>query len=103
APPGGGGTIKLDQANVHYGDTITFTSTVPKLKGNENALVAVTCAQDGKTLWTDIWPPNHSFTLGGPFQSSNWVGGAADCRAEIDIYGHAAIQVLDAVLFDVAA
>lgn len=78
--------ISLDQSAPALGDTVTFTTTVPKLKGNEQALIVVTCYQGDALVWSWLDTPDAGFVLGSA--SSPWlqVGGPAECRADLDSY-----------------
>lgn len=77
----GGGTtvtasIRLDQADPHLGDSVTFTTT-------GGSRIAVACYQGGvgSMVWSTDQPTGTAFLLGGA--SSEWTaaGGAADCWA----------------------
>jgi hypothetical protein len=93
-------SISLDQSGVALGDTVTFTSTVEKLKGNEWPMVALSCFQDVNLdgvvdstvggpdqVFGVLDTPSAVFSLGGG--SSLWLdrGGAATCKAELFAYG----------------
>jgi hypothetical protein len=102
APTSVSPSITINQAGPYYiGDTLTFTTTVPKLFGWQYPMIDVQCYQDvdgDGTLefgypWEDIvyselYKPSESFTLGG--YSSIWKnrgGGPAECIANLDAYG----------------
>lgn len=94
-------SITLDQPSPVLGDTVTFTTTVPKLAGWEYPMVAVSCYQDVNAdgvvdtnllgpdvVFTWLDQPQAGFTLGG--YMSIWTlrgGGDAVCRADLDAYG----------------
>lgn len=125
-------SITVDQAVLHYGDTVTFTATVASTVKYE--FVRVYCWQQVSTsgspiiIWsansTDIlsilYPDaptplkNHiglavahdpGFVLGGQYEVSSggaWFGGAASCVSEILSYRYGGVVVTGPV-FQVAA
>ena len=114
------GSISLDQPAPALGDTITFTTSVPKLKGYEYPMVDVQCYQDvdgdgsvstellgPDIVFSSLTHPGEPVLLGG--YVSIWTlrgGGPAECRAELAAYGWRggvqSIRVLAATGFLVA-
>lgn len=84
-----GGSISLneDPSTLTLGSSVTFTTTVPKLKGSEYPLIAIECFQDGTPVYVGLDFPDSAFVLGGA--SSLWVitGGPATCQAKLYAYG----------------
>lgn len=82
------------------GNTMTFSTTVPKLTGGAYPMVAVSCYQDVNgdgtvdtsitgpdVVYTELDHPSATFTLGG--YASIWTergGGNAICRADLYSY-----------------
>ena len=81
--------ISLDQAGqaLSLGSSVTFTTTVGDLTGNEYALVYLKCTQGDTVVYGQLALPGTTFVLGGG--SSPWwqVGGPASCMAYLYAYG----------------
>jgi len=74
------------------GDTVTFTTTVPKLKGNEYPMILLKATVDGEVVYGQLDHPDTAFLLGGG--SSPWIDPSnphyrqpATCVAELWSYG----------------
>ena len=74
------------------GDTVTFTTVVPKLKGSAYPLVYLKATVDGEVVYGQLDYPSAAFLLGGG--SSPWIDPAnphyrqpAICVAELWAYG----------------
>jgi len=82
-------SISLDQAGqaLSLGSSVTFTTTVGDLTGNEYALVYLKCTQGDTVVYGQLALPGTTFVLGGG--SSPWwqVGGPASCMAYLYAYG----------------
>lgn len=92
-----------------FGDTVTFTTGVTGLKGNQYALVYLEAVSvvDGEVLYGQLDLPSTPFLLGGG--SSPWHDQRDDvhCTAYLKVYGgkdkgHDVILDLAAVTFDAA-
>jgi len=87
------------------GDTLTFSTIVPKLIGREYPMIAVICTQNDTIVFTQLDQLNASFLLGG--YSSPWLdtGGTATCQADLDAYSHKGgnetVRILSEVDFSV--
>lgn len=77
------GELSLDQSNPAYGDTITFTVSVPD--NAESPALQLACYQDGVIVFAaGGYPLQTEFTLG---PSSAWQGGAAEAEAVLQDFG----------------
>jgi len=83
-------SITLNEADPHFGDTVTFTVTYPDTR--YDARVAVACFQNGEFVYQysqgsekgeDSWVP--TFTLWDYIWYSNG-GGPAECTADLYYY-----------------
>jgi len=84
---------------IHLADTLTFTTTIPKLKGGAHPGIVVSAFQDvggvgtvdtsgtgPDQVWGVLGSPSEAYLLGGG--SSVWLqrGGPATCRADLYAY-----------------
>jgi hypothetical protein len=77
------GTISVNQADPHYGDTVTFTVTTSNVNNNVSLRIQLLCTQSGSLVWADAGGLDGSFQLAGPNTSGSWTGGAAYCDATL--------------------
>ena len=92
ASPAPTGTITLDQADPHAGDTITFTVTLDR-RVNGSLANYLSCANG----WSDYQAVGQPFVLG-------WAdGGATDCYVDLVYYtrGHDGVLRYSAEVADV--
>jgi len=79
------GTITVDQNNLHYGDSATFTTSASGT-GNATLRIALMCSQNGSVVYMLSGSAGSSFPLGGAGTSSGWSGGEAYCDASLFYY-----------------
>jgi hypothetical protein len=74
-------SITVDQTDVAYGDTVTFTTTVGiRLDRNTFVYIGVNCTQGSAQVFGELVNVDDSLTLiDGPYAA--WDGGAATCVA----------------------
>lgn len=73
--------------NLAMNSKVSFTTVVPKLKGNEYPMVYVNCTQDGKTVYGQLDHPTTVFILGGGWSPWRDVGGDVVCKGILYVYG----------------
>ena len=86
-------SITLNEAGPFgTGSAVTFTTTVPKLKGSEYPLIYLACTVSGRVVYGQLDLPNTVFILGGG--SSPWITpsnpdyrSSATCVAYLYAYG----------------
>lgn len=92
-----------DTTDLHYGDTLDYSYTLEKLKGQDYGVVGLTCYQDvdedGTVDTSPAGPdmvyaaplakPGDPVRAGGPTTTSLWTdrGGTAVCRLDLYAYG----------------
>lgn len=83
AKPAAPSSITIDQSDVVYGDTVTFTTTIgPRLGRNTFAFIAVGCTQGSTPVFGESINITDTLTLiDGPL--AVWDGGAASCTATL--------------------
>lgn len=91
------GSIRLNESGPFaLGDSVTFTTSVSGLTGNEYPMVYLECSSDadGTRVYGQLDHPNSVFVLGGG--SSLWwsVGGSAACTAHLYSYGGKSVYEL---------
>ena len=74
-------SIRVNESDPHLGGTASFTVAYPDTV--KNPLVAITCLQNGVTVYHEANVASYVFTLGGGW--SMWLqnGGSAGCAAEL--------------------
>jgi hypothetical protein len=102
------GTLTVDQASPHYGDTVTFSASVNGVPSNADLLVGVKCYREGVWVYQLQESLGSGFPLGGAGVSSDWSGGAGYCDADLFYFtysGHTESGVVHVSQtgFDVAA
>lgn len=92
-------SVSLNATNPAFGDTVYFSSTFPRLKGNITPRISIWCFQDvngdgtvnttdlsgADLVWGDANAYYSPYKLGGDGWSK-WIergGGAASCRAQL--------------------
>lgn len=102
AKPTPSGTVTLDQTNVHFGDTITFTYVYDaRLDSGNSRVQNVVGCDDGLIVheWSLVAALDEPLVL----SSYDWTSGPAECFAElVDVRGNLVVR-LDRIEFHVAA
>lgn len=87
--PAATSSISLNEAGqtLNLGSSVTFTTSVGDLTGNEYALVYLKCVAAETVVYGQLALPGTTFVLGGG--SSPWLqtGGTATCVAYLKAYG----------------
>jgi hypothetical protein len=81
AQASGQATINVNETNLHFGDTVSFTYEEPNhVQGVLG--IALRCYQDGTLVFAaGDYPIQDTYTLG---PSIAWTGGAATCAATLE-------------------
>ena len=77
------GTVAVNETDLHYGDTVTFTVDVSE---PVPTFVRVTCYQDEQAVgigFTNTQRATHYVTDTTGMYSPVWTSGAAECKAEL--------------------
>ena len=84
--------VRNEPLPLAIGDTVTFTTVVPRLKGSAYPMVYLKATVDGEVVYGQLDYPSAAFLLGGG--SSPWIDPAnphyrqpAVCVAELWSYG----------------
>jgi len=84
--------VRNEPLPLSIGDTVTFTTTVPRLKGGAYPMVLLKATVDGEVVYAQLDHPDTAFLLGGG--SSPWIDPSnphyrqpATCVAELWSYG----------------
>lgn len=81
-------TIALSPgSDLRLGGSVSFLTTIEKLKGNEHPMIAIWAYQGDTLVYMQLAQPDTIFVLGGG--SSDWKeqGGPAECEAFLYSYG----------------
>lgn len=71
-------SITVNETELHYGDSISFTYQDPKPQGHTG--IDIKCYQDGQLVYNaGYWPIADSY----PLSSGIWTGGAAQGTADL--------------------
>ena len=76
-------TFAVDQADPHYGDTVSFSATLTAVPSNATPLVGLKCYQNDVWVYQLQEALGSGFPLGGAGVSSAWTRGAASCTADL--------------------
>jgi hypothetical protein len=85
------GTIAINQAPVHFGDSVTFSWSCDGCAKSPKSAprIQVLCYQDGFLVYGEAGPADNVFMLGGAM--SDWVvngGGPAACKADLYFWSY---------------
>jgi hypothetical protein len=78
------GAIVVDQSDVSYGDTVTFTVSSSPLDRWSSLYTSVVCVADGRVVYQSMLPAGASFELVDQTGDNlHWNGEAAVCHGQL--------------------